>query len=127
MNAHALTNAQHESGMKRHKKHLGDAGVLPYQSMRIRQARGVYTPQSFDGQTSVSEDAKFISEPESLSQGDRSAGVGAPAAALLHHRRDHMKRQPKLSKKLLEAGFGGDDDDRSYKKGLFEKRFAQLV
>ena len=38
-----------------------------------------------------------------------------------------MKRQPKLSKKLLEAGFGGVNDDRSYKKGLFEKRFAQLV
>ena len=87
----------------------------------------MYTPQSFDGQTSVSGEAKFISEPESFSQGNRSVGASAPAAALLHHRRDHMKRQPKLSKKLLEAGFGGVNDDRSYKKGLFEKRFAQLV
>ena len=79
--------------------------------------------------TSVSEAVMPATGP--LSRGYRSAGVG------VHPRgRDHVKRQPKLSKKLLETGLtrleagfgrGGGNDDRSYKKGLFEKRLTQLV
>ena len=59
-----------------------------------------------------------------------------PAEGVHPRGRDHVKRQPKLSKKLLETGLtrletgfggGGGNDDRNYKKGLFEKRLTQLV
>jgi hypothetical protein len=61
--------------------------------------------------------------------GVRPGGAGMPpgAASLLHERRGFLKRQPKLSKKLLETTLSKDPHDRAYKKGLFEKRFSQLV
>ena len=49
------------------------------------------------------------------------------AVSVLHERRGLLKRQPKLSKKLLETTLTEDQQDRAYKKGLFEKRFSQLV